>query len=524
MTRRWTFRVLMAAALAGAVALRIIALDARPMHGDEAVNTIKFRYLYDLNEYRYDPDEYHGPSLYYLSFIPMWLSGAGSFAQTGETVFRSLPAVLGALMIPFLFLFAKELGRWIVLYAAMLAAVSPAMVFYSRYYIHETLLIFFTLLVIGGCWRYYRSRDDGWLLLAGLGAGLMHATKETCVVAFAAMAGALFLTHLWNRRFGGVTAEKFRPDRRYVVAAVLLGAGVSAVLFSSLLSNPRGPLDSVLTYFRYFHHAGARDAHVHPWNFYLKLLLYNRHGDRYLWSEAFILVMALTGAYYAFSPRILNGDEAPLCRFLAFYTILLLAAYSAIPYKTPWCALGPLQGMVLLGGVGAVSLVRAQRTVPRKDIIRILMAAGIANLLAQTYLLNFRFHTDRRNPYVYGHPVHDVEHLYERVEEVASVSPERHNLTVKVIAPDYWPLPWYLRKFDNVGFWTNPPADSRAAIILLAPEYREQLLPVLEKEYHEEYFGLRPELFILCYIRTDLWDALIERRSASPPPAAGNAK
>jgi hypothetical protein len=29
---------------------------------------------------------------------------------------------------------------------------------------------------------------------------------------------------------------------------------------------------------------------------------------------------------------------------LAFYTLILLALYSAIPYKTPWCLLGFLHG------------------------------------------------------------------------------------------------------------------------------------------------------------------------------------
>ena len=44
-------------------ALRIGKLGRRPMHTDEAVHAIKFAKLLEDGLYRYDPDEYHGPTL-----------------------------------------------------------------------------------------------------------------------------------------------------------------------------------------------------------------------------------------------------------------------------------------------------------------------------------------------------------------------------------------------------------------------------------------------------------------------------
>ena len=67
------------------------------------------------------------------------------------------------------------------------------MVFFSRYFIHEMLLVFFTLLVVAAAWRYLQSRHWKWAVLTGLGLGLMHATKETCVLNFAAMTLSLGL-------------------------------------------------------------------------------------------------------------------------------------------------------------------------------------------------------------------------------------------------------------------------------------------------------------------------------------------
>jgi 4-amino-4-deoxy-L-arabinose transferase-like glycosyltransferase len=73
--------------------------------------------------------------------------------------------------------------------AAVLAALSPALFFYSRYYIQEMLLVCFTFGVIVCGYRYARTRALPWAVAAGICAGLMHATKETAVIAL----GCLFL-------------------------------------------------------------------------------------------------------------------------------------------------------------------------------------------------------------------------------------------------------------------------------------------------------------------------------------------
>ena len=80
-----------------------------------------------------------------------------------------VPAIFGTALILLLLLVADGIGRAAVVCAAFLTAVSPAMVFYSRYYIHEVLLTFFAFLALAAGWRYWRSRKIGWALLAGAG-------------------------------------------------------------------------------------------------------------------------------------------------------------------------------------------------------------------------------------------------------------------------------------------------------------------------------------------------------------------
>ena len=75
-------------ALLGAVllaaALRFPDLALRPMHADEAVHADKFGTLLEGRGYAYDPSEYHGPTLYYLTLPSAWLQGATRFVDIDE--------------------------------------------------------------------------------------------------------------------------------------------------------------------------------------------------------------------------------------------------------------------------------------------------------------------------------------------------------------------------------------------------------------------------------------------------------
>jgi len=141
--------VLILAATIAALALRLPRLRQRPMHGDEAVHAIKFGDLLEEGVYTYNPDEYHGPTLNYLTLIPARLASAMNLTEVTEVTLRIVPVFFGALLVLLILLAGDSLGSGAAVYAAVLTAISPAMVFYSRYYIQEMLLVCFTF---GGPW------------------------------------------------------------------------------------------------------------------------------------------------------------------------------------------------------------------------------------------------------------------------------------------------------------------------------------------------------------------------------------
>jgi uncharacterized protein (TIGR03663 family) len=343
--------------IVGAV-LRLVDLDNRPMHCDEAVHAIKFGRLLEEDDYVYDPYEYHGPSLNFLTLPIAWATSAEKLTDVTETDLRLLPAIFGIALVGLVWLVRDELGRPAALWAAVLTAVSPAMVFYSRYYIQEMLLVTFTFGAIVALWRYARvagplateqarpprwvwARQGLWLVLLGVCVGMMHAAKETCVIALwaAAVAAAVAMGRLRRAGVGRLARAGF------VVA--LAAVGISALFFSSFLDNPPGIVDSYTTYFHYLGRAsgeGSVGRHVYPADYYFRVLFWWQAGDGPVWTEGALAVLALAGIVAGVRGKGLNPATVPIVRFLTIYTVLMIAVYSALPYKTPWCALSFLHG------------------------------------------------------------------------------------------------------------------------------------------------------------------------------------
>ncbi len=475
-------------------------IEERPFHCDEAVQAMKFGELLEEGRYEYDPREYHGPTLYYLSLPIAWLSGSETIEQVSERQLRALTVIFGAGVVLLLLLAGDGLGSTAAVCAAALTAISPFMVYFSRYYIQEILLIFFTLGMILSGWRYYKSPRAFWIIMIGFFAAMMFATKETCVIPWFAMGVALIVVA--RRNLLGM----FKIHRIHLLLGALSFIFIWVAFLSSFGTHPRGVIDSIMTYVGYLDRAGGA-GHEHPWYYHLKWLFWHReHGV--LWSEGLIFILALYGGVRSFLPKF--GRDPYLARFLAVYTLVLMVVYSVIPYKTPWLGLGFLQPAIMLAGVGAVKLVVDLR-------FRILQIACIAvlaysfhGLARQMRLSSFLYHADERNPAVYSHTSTNAVRLADQVRDVVTLAPDGKYTSIKVISPEYWPMPWYWRDLARVGYWFELPANPRAPIVVTTPFFAEQIRPMLEGEYFETIAGLRPNFFLQVFIKQELWDRYVE--------------
>jgi uncharacterized protein (TIGR03663 family) len=483
-----------------AAAFRFPQLAARPMHADEAIHADKVGVLLEQGRYEYSTADYHGPTLYYVALAVARAHGLTDYRELNEAVLRLVPALTGVLLVAAHFWLIPYLGLAASACAALFTAVSPAMVYYSRYFIHETLLVFFTFCAMLALFRYLLRPGTGWALAVGAMFGLMYATKETWILAAACLAcGAA--SEVATPRF--IPALDGRRAMHVLIAAAAFAA-VATILLSSFFTHPRGIVDSVLAYRTYFARgAGVNTAHVHPWYFYFQLLLYFRG-----FSEAFLVALALVG---------LAVSRGGIARFLGIYTVLMVAVYCAIPYKAPWNVLSALHGMIVLAGIGVVWL---GRHVPKLLVVA-LVAIGVAHLGWQARAASFQYSSDLRNPWVYAHTGTDVFAIVKQVEALAAVHPAGRAMPIQIFTRgNLWPLPWYFRRYSGVRWWNGVSDTAQLAPVILAtPDMEPALLhriyevpPPGQREMYvnmfDRYVELRPRVEVRGYVAKSLWDDL----------------
>ena len=525
------------------VVFRVALLDLRPMHTDEAVHAVKFGALLETGDYRYDRHEYHGPTLNYFTLLPAWVAGEETLAGLSEGTLRIVPALFGMGLI-LLILSLREAGPAAAV-ASFLAASSPVMTYYSRYYIQETLLVFFTLGLIVSAYRYLASGRTWWALAAGAFGGLMFATKETWVISIGAMAVASLATRLIRRGGGDVRLQglKHQVGFKGVGIGVAAGAAVSILFFSSFFTHWEGVRDSVLAYQTYFGRAGEDARHGGPWYYFVRMLVWWHEVPGPVWTEAAIVVFGVVGMTGAFrgtagDRRARSGAAAPavvtagtdastpekkvaaeLTRefriFLGIYTLLMLFIISALPYKTPWLVLGALMPLILMAGWGVadfLSWLPARLKIPGYVLVVILGS----HLAWQSYLANFQYYDDPSNPLVYSHPTDDVRQIARIVDDAAQAGTEGFAVQVVVSGDEYWPLPWYLRRLPQVGWWGGVTSEfTPTPVILVSPDRERDLLerlyespPPGERPLYVPLFDrpmfLRPGVEIRGYVTLDL--------------------
>ena len=112
-------------------------LELKPLHHDEGVNGYFLIALFRDSVYKYDPANYHGPDLYYIALAVAKMFGLNTISIRGSV------AIFGVLTVVLAFFLKNYIGKIGSLAAALFIALSPGMVYISRYFIHEILFVFF---------------------------------------------------------------------------------------------------------------------------------------------------------------------------------------------------------------------------------------------------------------------------------------------------------------------------------------------------------------------------------------------
>jgi len=346
--------------------LRLYNLSLVPLHHDEGVNGNFLVTLVREGKYTYNPENYHGPTLYFFSAIIPWIArffGGKAFGDNyGLTTFniRLVTAAFGIGTIWLVLLLRKRIGTIGALSAAGLIAISPGAVYLSRYFIHESLFVFFTLGIVVAALKYYDSGRAAYLILASISAALMVATKETWIINGPVLLIALILTSIYFRlreeiagkqseptlgerwrqtieRFGGSV-----PLATVALVAFAVFVIVNVLFYSSFFTNyPKGVSDAMQT-LKFWSH--RTHEHEHPFLQYFEWLRQ---------IESPLLLLGGVGAAIA----VWRANNR-LAVFVAQWAFGILLAYSLVGYKTPWIALNFIVPLAIVSGYALDQLYR----------------------------------------------------------------------------------------------------------------------------------------------------------------------
>ncbi|HEX5939315.1 MAG TPA: flippase activity-associated protein Agl23, partial [Dehalococcoidia bacterium] len=222
----WTLPLAITVFVTAAV-LRLWDLDHRALHHDESLHAYFSWRFSEFFEYDHNP-LMHGPFQFHIV--------GAAFTVFGDSDFTArLPAALfGSALVLMPFLLRDCLGRAGWLATSVLIAVSPTLLYFSRFARGDIFVAVWTLAMVICIWRYMREQRPSYLVALALFLGLSFATKETTFITallFIAYLNVMVGLELWSRWSG----KPDGPVKRFgVAAALVLGAWAAAALWPFL--------------------------------------------------------------------------------------------------------------------------------------------------------------------------------------------------------------------------------------------------------------------------------------------------
>jgi uncharacterized protein (TIGR03663 family) len=428
--------------------IRLYTLDLKLLHHDEAVHAWFSYQLLTEGSYTYDP-MYHGPLLYFLT--------AGMFYLFGDSdlVGRILPALFGAAIIPLIYAIYRlgYLDQRQTLIASLFVAVSPSLVYFSRFLRHDIFQLFFTVLILVALLAYIERGRLRYALIAGLAIGGGMSLKEDMPIFLIIL--VLFGIYLLWKKYVRLPKTWLRD----LIALIVVALGIMVIFYSSFGTQ----FEVIQTgWIRAYEHWVAMHEMCRicgpPYFYILLFLLYEvpifllaifgiaqffvRHnpfsGIRGKLRKSRVKAGEIGAEQIAVLPEQVKEnipwDKKELFfLFSIFWLVVSLAAYAYIGEKVPWLIIHQLIPMIFV----AVYLMTPKKTV--------LALIGCIFLILMTWHVAF-VPADVNEPIVQVQNSEDMRTVMKLIDA---------SDTVVIASDNYWPLPWYYRGegWDKMRFY-----------------------------------------------------------------------
>lgn len=464
----FTFERIFFIILIATILLRFWHLDLKLLHHDEAIHSWFSYELLTKGAWMYDPS-YHGPFLYYVT--------AGMFAAFGSSdlVARLLPCLFGTLLIPLVYCVHRVgyLEKDQALLAALFIAISPDMIYFSRFLRHDIFMLFFTFLMVVAFLYYFERGQTRFAIVAAVAvAGALSCKEEMPIILIIIL--SFFFFALWKGTF-----SLPRTWKRDLVLGCILIVGIMSILYTGFGGHPETLTGNNFAITAQGVHIDLKSSgwyqaidhwsSMHnqqrlggPWFYYIPLyLLYElpifalaliatiQFITKGIDIRLFLMRLKLAVRYRR--APVPPGDLATISirqfqkktepdkksdefiRLCIFWMILTMAFYAYVGEKVPWLIIPQLLPMCIV----ATYQLNWQKI--------LIAVAGCLFLLVMAWHVAF-VPADINEPIVQVQNSEDLRIVMAQMDAADNIV---------IASKDYWPLPWYYRgeKWKKIKFY-----------------------------------------------------------------------
>ncbi len=230
--------------------VRLWDLGSRAVHHDESLHGFFAWSIFTGSGYDHNP-------LTHGMFLFLGTAGVFHVFSDSDYTLRLLPALFGAALVLVPLLLRSRMGNIGSLSAALLLAISPSLLYFSRFARNDVIMAVWTLAFVGLLWRYFDERRPLYLYLIAAIMAFGFTTKETQYIVVAVTMVALYWLarhDVWGWIPGRVSLSEVGPaeDLLLLVGTLtlpLLGAlsslGQSVLGITLVASASEAPIAGV---------------------------------------------------------------------------------------------------------------------------------------------------------------------------------------------------------------------------------------------------------------------------------------
>ncbi len=424
--------------------LRVYKLALRPLHHDEGV--LWYFFVKKLLEGK--PMEFyfeqHGLLTYYLAALPVY------FLKTSIFSLRLSAAIFGSLVILPLLWLKKEIGRIAVLAASLFVAISPIMVFYSRFLIGYPFFDFFFVLAIVFLAKYLKNFKNIYFYLFFLSLTSMALVNEAILVFFGVSLISLLAIlpfKKWRQKI--VLAFKRIKPKTWalsVISAIFLFLIIQTCFFREWLN-----LFKLENVFSEMLKKSSQTGQNKPFGYYFNKVI--------LLTDIYWIGLAVFAFFAGFlkAGKKFFEDRFSFLAFFSFvFALFSFLIFSFIHYKTPWVLAMVILPIALFAGMAFGLFFKEFK---KSKMIIFFFSAVFLSVVFQTFFwtvnYNFKIYANEaKNPLAYVGTTLDINKLTKDIINYKS-SHRLEKVKILIKANSYWPIPYYFRDESFVLYYQD---------------------------------------------------------------------